>query len=38
MKLSGKEKAMDQLQLNGAVLEMIRFFERQVIETHHMII
>lgn len=27
---------MEQLQCNGVVLEMVRFSERQVIETHHM--
>lgn len=31
-------KAMEQLQFNGVVLEMVRFFKRQVTETHHMII
>lgn len=34
----GGKKAMEQLQFNGVVLGMVRFFKRQVIETPHMII
>lgn len=29
---------MEQLQFNRVVLEMVGFFERQVLESHHMII
>lgn len=36
MKLRKKE--MEQLQFNGVVLEIIRYFDRLIVESHRMII
>lgn len=36
MKLRKKE--MEQLQFNGVALEIIRYFDRLIVESHHMII